>query len=183
MGKFLLGLVTGAVLIVIVAVIVFFAIASLKSKPPSVADGSTLILHLSGDVPERPPVEVPIPFFEGKTPVTVQNVWSMLRRAATDSRIRAVVFEPQGASVGWAKMQEIRADLESFRKSGKPLYAYLKSPSTRDYYLASACSKIYLAPADILNLKGIGLELMYFKGTLDKLGVQVDVQHAGKYKD
>src|SRR5439155_12079665 len=43
--------------------------------------------------------------------------------------------------------------------------------------------KIYMAPADLLDLKGIGLELIYFKGTLDKLGVQVDVQHAGKYKD
>jgi len=183
MGKFLLGLVTGAVLIVIVAVIGFFAIASLKSKPPSVADGSTLILHLTGDVPEKPPLEVPIPFLESKTPVTVQNVWSMLRRAAADSRIRAVVFEPEGAGVGWAKMQEIRADLAEFRKSGKPLYAYLKGPSTREYYMASACSRIYMPAADVLNLKGIGLELVYFKGTLDKLGIQVDVEHAGKYKD
>jgi protease-4 len=183
MGKFLLGLLTGALLIVLVGVIAFFAIASLKSKPPTVADGSTLILHLSGDVPERPPVEFPIPLLQGKTAVTVQNVWSILRRAATDSRIRAVVFEPEGASVGWAKMQEIRADLAAFRKSGKPLYAFLKSPSTRDYYMASACSKIYIAPADMLDVKGIALELMYFKGTLDKLGVQVDVEHAGKYKD
>ncbi|MDQ1474078.1 MAG: protease, partial [Bryobacterales bacterium] len=183
MGKFLLGLLTGAVLIVLVGVIAFFAIASLRSKPPSVADGSTLILHLSGDVPERPPVEMPIPLLQGKTSVTVQNIWSMLRRAATDSRVRAVVFEPDNASVGWAKMQEIRADLAAFRKSGKPLYSFLKSPSARDYYMASASSKIYMAPADMLDLKGIALELMYFKGTLDKLGVQVEVQHAGKYKD
>lgn len=183
MGKFLLGLITGAVLIVLVCIIGFFAIASLKAKPPSIADGSTLVLHLSGEVPEKPALEVPIPFLQQKTPVTVQNVWSMLRRAATDSRIRAVVFEPEGASVGWAKMQEIRADLAAFRKSGKPVYAFLKAPTTREYYMASACTKVYMAPADVLDLKGIGLELMYFKGTLDKLGVQVDVQHAGKYKD
>src|SRR5437764_6778325 len=145
MGKFLLGLLTGALLIVLVGVIGFFAIASLKSKPPSVADGSTLILHLSGDVPERPPVEYPIPLLQSKTSVTVQNVWSMLRRAATDSRIRAVVFEPEGASVGWAKMQEIRADVAAFRSAGKPLYAFLKSPNTRDYYMASPCSSIYMS--------------------------------------
>jgi protease-4 len=183
MGKFLLGLLTGALLIILIGVIGFFAIASLRAKPPSVADGSTLILHLSGSVPERPPVEYPIPLLQGKTAVTVQNVWSMLRRAATDSRIRAVVFEPEDVSVGWAKMQEIRSDLAAFRKSGKPVYAFLKSPSTRDYYMASACSKIYMAPADMLDVKGVALELMYFKGTLDKLGVQVEVQHAGKYKD
>jgi len=107
----------------------------------------------------------------------------MLRHAAADSRIKAVVFEPSGTTVGWAKMQEIRADLEQFRHSGKPLIAYLKAPNMRDYYMASACSKIYMPPVDELDLKGIGLELMYFKNTLDKLGVHVDVEHVGKYKD
>lgn len=185
MGKFLLGLVTGAVLIVLIFVIGAFAVMSLRTRPAAVADGSTLILHLQGDVPETPPVDltVSIPFLQPQTPVTVENVWSILRRAASDSRIKAVVFEPQGASPGWAKMQEIRADLAQFRKSGKPLIAYLKAPDARAYYMASACSKIYMSPVDVLDLKGVALELMYFKNTLDKLGVHVDVEHAGKYKD
>jgi protease-4 len=183
MGKFLLGLLTGAVLVVLFIVIGGFAVASLRTKPAAIADGSTLVLHLDGDAPEKPPVDVSIPFLQQRTPVTVENVWSMLRHAAADSRIKAVVFEPSGASLGWARMQEIRADLEQFRKSGKPLIAYLKAPGTRDYYMASACSKIYMSPVDVLNLKGIAFELMYFKNTLDKLGVHVDVEHAGKYKD
>jgi len=183
MGKFLLGLLTGAVVMVLIIVIAVFAVASLRTKPAAIADGSTLILHLNGDAPETPPVDVSIPFLQPRAPVTVENVWSMLRHAAADSRIKAVVFEPQGAALGWAKMQEVRADLEQFRKSGKPLIAYLQSPNMRDYYMASACSKIYMAPSDELDLKGIGLELMYFKNTLDKLGVHVDVEHAGKYKD
>jgi protease-4 len=183
MGKFLLGVITGAILIVLILVIGFFAIASLKSKPPSIADNSTLILHLDGDVPEKPPVELPIPFLEQRVPMTVQGVWSLLRHAAADPRIRAVVFEPQDLSIGWARMQEIRADIEQFRKSGKPIYAYLKTPGAREYYIATACSKVFMAPVDLLNLKGIAFELMYFKNTLDKLGVHVDVEHAGKYKD
>ncbi len=183
MGKFLLGLLTGAVVTVLIIVIGVFAIASLRTKPAAIADGSTLILHLSGDAPETPPVDVSIPFLQPRTPVTVENIWSMLRHAAADSRIKAVVFEPSGSTVGWAKMQEIRADLEQFRKSGKPLIAYLRTASTRDYYMASACSKIYMSPVDQLDLKGVGLELMYFKNTLDKLGVHVDVEHVGKYKD
>jgi len=183
MGKFLLGLITGAVLIVLILVLGFFAVASLKSKPATVADGSTLVLRLTGDVPEKPSVEIPIPMLEDHTAVTVENVWRMLRRAAADSRIKAVVFEPEGVSLGWAKMQEIRSDIEEFRKSHKPIYAYLKSPGTREYYMATACSRIYMEPVDTLNLKGLGLELMYFKNTLDKLGVTVDVEHAGKYKD
>src|SRR5271168_3077067 len=182
MGKFLLGLITGAVLIVLIGVIVFFAVASLKSKPATVADGSTLILRLSGDVPEKPPVDfpMPIPFIQDKAPLTVESIWSLLHRAAVDSRIKALVLEPDGVSIGWAKMQEIHSDIEQFRKSGKPVYAYLKTPGTREYYLATAASRIYMEPADNLYLKGVGLELMYFKNTLDKLGVQVDVEHVGK---
>jgi protease-4 len=183
MGKFLLGLLTGVVLIILIFVIGAFAVASYRSKPPAIADGSTLILHLNGDVPEKEPVDLAIPFLQQRMPLTVLNVWSMLRRAAADPRIKAVVFEPQGAAIGWARMQEIRADLEQFRKSGKPLYAYLRSPSTREYYMATASSKIYMSPTDVLDLKGAAFELMYFKNTLDKLGVQMDVEHAGKYKD
>jgi protease-4 len=183
MGKFLLGLFTGVVLVVLIAVIGVFAIASLRTKPAAIADGSTLVLHLYGEIPEKPSVEFSIPGIREQTPVTVENVWSMLRRAAADSRIRAVVFEPEGASTGWATMQEIRADLENFRKSGKPLVAWLKSPSLRDYYMATAAQKIYMPPTDLLNLKGIGFQMMYFKNTLDKLGVSVDVEHAGAYKD
>jgi protease-4 len=185
MGKFLLGLLTGAILIVLLAVIGVFAIASLRTRPARVVDGSTLILHLRGDIPETPPIDlpVPIPFVQTGNPVTVESVWSMLRRAATDRRIQGVIFEPDGATPGWAKMQEIHADLEQFRKSGKPLTAYLKRPNSREYYMATACSKIYMSPVDVLDLKGVGLELMYFKNTLDKLGVHVDVEHAGKYKD
>jgi protease-4 len=183
MGKFLLGLLTGVVLVVLIFVIGAFAVASFRSKPASIADGSTLILHLNGDVPEKEPVDLAIPFLQQRTPLTVLNVWSMLRRAAADPRIKAVVFEPQGTGIGWARMQEIRADLEQFRKSGKPLYAYLRSPSTREYYLATAASKIYMSPTDVLDLKGAAFELMYFKNTFDKLGVQMDVEHAGKYKD
>src|SRR5919199_4268861 len=149
MGKFLLGLLTGAILVILILVIGFFAMASLRSKPPVVADGSTLILHVNGEVPEEPPVQFPIPFFEQHTALTVQNIWSILQRAASDSRIKAVIFEPQGVGIGWAKMQEIRADLEQFRKSGKPLYAYLKTPGTREYYMATACSRIYMPPVDL----------------------------------
>jgi len=191
MGKFLLGLFTGLLLIVLIISVGIYALASGRSKPAAIADGSTLLLRLNGDLPEKPSVSfalpVSLPFVDdvigGGESVTVENVWSILRRAAADARINAVVFEPEHLSVGWAKMQEIHADLEQFRKSGKPLVAYLKAPSSREYYMATACAKIYISPVDMLDLKGLAFETMYFKNALDKLGVKVDVEHAGKYKD
>jgi protease-4 len=176
-------MVVGAILVVVIGVLIIAGIASMRSRPPAVASDSTLILRLDGDLPERAPVELPFEGFGQHTPLTVADTWAILRRAAVDKRIRAIVLEPQNLAVGWAKMQELHAELDNFRKSGKPVYAYLKTPSARDYYVATAASKVYLGPQDLLNLKGVRFELMYFKKTLDKLGITVDVEHDGKYKD
>jgi protease IV len=182
MGKFLIGVLTGFALTVLIFILVVVAAVRFREKPPAVADGSTLILRLNGDIPERPPIELPLPFLQDHT-MTVANVWGLLRRAASDTRIKALVLEPSGLEIGWGKMQELRADIEAFKKSGKPVIAYLRTPGTREYYLATACNKIYVTPEDFINLKGLRFELMYFKKTLDKLGVTVQVEHAGKYKD
>ncbi len=183
MAKFLLGILSGFVLTIIILVLFFFSLAKFRSKPPEVSANSTLVLHLDGSMPERSPIEFPLPFFEQKTPLTVEEVWAMLRHAAADPKITAVVIEPSSMQIGWAKMQELRSDLLQFKKSGKPLYAYLRSPGSREYYVATAADRIFMPPEDLLNLKGMRFELMYFKRTLDKVGVQVDVEHAGKYKD
>src|SRR5579863_4508950 len=183
MAKFLIGILTGIILTGLFLLIGAVALARMREKPPVVADGSTLILDLEGDIPERAPVEFPIPFLQQRTPPTVENVWMTLRKAAADPHVKAIVFEPRDLAIGWGKLQEIRADLEGFKKTGKLLYGYLKTPGAREYYLATAASRIYMDPEDELDLKGMRFELMYFRNTLDKLGVQVEIEHAGKYKD
>jgi protease-4 len=184
MAKFLFGLITGVVLCVAGVFVIFFALArSFRESAPAVAQNSVLQLQLSGDIPERPPVEVPFGALADRPAPTVTGVWMMLRKAAVDARVKAVVLEPDSLSVGWGKLEEFRADLVRFKKSGKPLFAFLKTPGAREYYLATAADRIYLGPSDWLNLKGLGVELMYFKNTLDKIGVGVQVEHDGKYKD
>jgi protease-4 len=184
MAKFLFGLITGVVLCVLGMFLIFFALArSFRESAPIVAENSVLQLQLSGDIPERPPVEVPFGALADRPAPTVTGVWMMLRKAAVDTRIKAVLLEPESLSVGWGKLEEFRADLVRFKKSGKPLYAFLKTPGAREYYLATAADRIYLGPSDWLNLKGMGVQLMYFKNTLDKIGVGVQVEHDGKYKD
>ena len=49
--------------------------------------------------------------------------------------------------------------------------------------LATAADSIYMAPEDELDVKGLRAELLYLKGTLDKLGVEMEFEHVGKYKD
>jgi protease-4 len=183
MKKFLLGLASGVLLAFLAILIVVAALARLGSRPPAVADGSTLVLKLSGEIAERAPSEIPLPFFESQSPFTTREVWEMLRKAAVDDRIKAVVLMPRSIDAGWGKLEEIRGALIAYRRSGKPLVAYLRSAGTREYYLATAADRIAMAPEDLLDVKGLRIERTYFRGTLDKLGVQVDIEHAGKYKD
>jgi len=184
MAKFFLGVVIGIVVAVLGTVIVLVAIGRIfANKQPSVADNSVLVLDLQGAIPEAAPVELPFPLGRAQAEPTVRDLWSSLREAAKDQRVKAVVLQPHGVAAGWAKLQEVRAEISNFKKSGKPVYAYLQSPGSREYYLASVADKIYLSPDDMVDVKGFLLEEMYFKNTLDKLGVQVDVDHIGKFKD
>jgi protease-4 len=183
MKKFLIGLIAGLLLAGLTVLILVFSLARLGERPPSVSDGSTLIIKLRGEIPEKPAIEIPIPFFSEQPRVTVRDMWAMLRNAAADSRIKAVILIPDGVDAGWGKLQEVREDLLQFKKSGKPLIAYLKYPKTREYYLATAADQIYMAPEDMMDMKGLRAELTFYKNTLDKIGVNVEVYHVGKYKD
>jgi protease IV len=184
MWKFVLGIAVGIVVTVVGSFIILFSIGrAFSSKQPTVAGDSVLVLTLDGDLPEAPSVDIPIPFVQAQTSPTVRDVWTALRAAATDNRIKAVVVEPRGIGAGWGKLQELRQELTNFKKSGKPVYAYLQSPGSREYYLASVADQIFVSPDDMLEVKGFLLQEMYFKNTLDKFGVTVQVDHIGKYKD
>ncbi len=183
MKKFLIGLAAGFFLAGLACVIAVFTVARLGDRRPTVPDDATLVMRLGGDMPEIAPVEIPLPMFASQSPLTVIEVWDVLRKAERDNRIKAVVLEPKGFSEGWAKMQEIRDAIVRFKKSGKPVYAFLRTPRAKDYYLATAADKIYLTSEDYLDVKGMRAEIGYYRRTLDKIGVAFEIEHAGRYKD
>jgi protease-4 len=184
MGKFLLGVLVGGILTVLVIVIIALAIGKIFSpKQPTVAANSALVLSLTGDVPETAPVAINIPFIQTPSTPTVRDLWTSLHEAAADNRIRALVIQPRNLLLGWGRLQEIRQEIDVFKRSGKPVYAYLQGPGSREYYLASVADKIFLPPDDMLDVKGFHVEELYFKGSLEKLGIGVQVDHIGRFKD
>jgi len=188
MKNFFLGFAIGIVFVGLVGVLLVFAAVRFAGnigaeRPVTVSDNAALILNLEGAVPEQAPVDVAIPYLQQQPPLTVLDTWKLLRRAASDTKVKALVLEPRGLDAGWAKLEELRAEILAFKQSGKPVYAYLRNAGTREYYLATAADKIYMAPEDELDVKGIRAELMFLKGTLDKLGVTMEFEHVGKYKD
>jgi protease IV len=183
MVKFLIGLATGVALVFLSVILLFVVALRFRESAPAIAANSVLVLRLGGELPEKAPMELPSFLSDDHTPLTVIGVWSALEKAAADSRIKAIVVQPEGLSAGWAKLEELRLDIEKFKKSGKPVFAYLRQPGTREYYVASGADRIYLGPSEPMMVKGLRAEMMYFKKTLDKIGVSMEIEHAGKYKD
>lgn len=183
MKKFLLGLLAGVLMAGLFGFIAILVFAKLGSQEKSVGKDSTLVLRLEGSISEKPGHDMPFGFLGGAAPPTVTDVWKSLKKAAVDPRIKAVVLMPRGLAVGWAKLQEIRGALVEYKASGKPLFVFLRAPRTPEYYLATAADQIHMVPEDYLDMKGLRAEITYYKGAFDKVGVRMEAEHAGKYKD
>ncbi len=183
MAKFLLGLITGIFLCVFLAVLLVVVVASFSGRPPTVAQDSTLVLDLNDNIVERNAVNLSTVVLQRGLKPTLRELHDILQKAAVDKRVVAVVLKPHDLAIGWGKIQEIRADLEEFKKSRKPLVAFLQVAGMREYYLATAADRIYVAPEGLLDVKGFRAESVFFKDTLNKLGVEANFEHIGKYKN
>jgi protease-4 len=147
---------------------------------PQVASHSTLVLPLNGNLDEMEPGGVIGQFLE--TAPTVRSIVETLRKAKVDNRIASVIIKPTGAGALWGKVQEVRDAIVDFRRSGKPIIAYMEYGGEQEYYLSTACDKVFLMPAASLDLTGMANYELFLRGTLDKIGAYPDALHIGEYK-
>src|SRR5947209_4525914 len=151
-------------------------------REPAVPSNATLVLRVGGSLAEIAPNDV-VGYLRGTRAPTVRGIVDNLRKAKVDSRVRAVMLKPTGfESPFWAKVQEIRDAVLDFKKSGKPVYAYVEYGGDREYYLATAADKIYLMPSATLDTVGVATYELFLRGTLDKIGAYPDLHHIGDYK-
>ncbi len=141
-----------------------------------------LAFDLRGEIPEPPSSDL-APFFERRPP-TLRTLVESLDRAAKDSKVKAVVLRVSFLSeVGWGKVQELRDAVIRFKKSGKPAYAHVEFCGNKEYYLATACDKVFAVPTGLLDVTGLSTETTFLRGTLDKVGVEAQFEGVGKYKN
>jgi protease-4 len=105
-----------------------------------------------------------------------------ITKAAGDKNIQALYLEVDGLRVGWAKVQELRGAIESFRKTGKKAFAYLESGDTKDYLVAAACDQVCVPPSGWLMLTGLRAEVIFFARLFELLGIRADFLQMGIYK-
>ncbi len=173
------SIVVGVVLVALIGLALL--VAAVRQNEPSIADNSVLSLRVAGSLPDYVPYD-PLRKFFGGTDQSLTNLVMQFKKAKVDKRIKVIILEINMSGAGWGKSEEIRDAIADFRSSGKQIYAYMEYATDKEYYIASACDKIYLAPPGELFINGLAADVMFFRGSLDKLGIYPDMVQMGKYK-
>jgi protease IV len=153
---------------------------------PLVANGSALTL------PGRPRYlkivvdgtmnEIEKRSFWGKEATVFYDVAAAIDRAGSDAALDGIIIRIDSAGIGFGQIQELRQGLKQARSRGKKVYAILSGPGNREYYLASAADRIFFTPNSPFHITGLKAQVYFFKGLMDKVGVQFESVKRGTYK-
>lgn len=162
--------------------------ASSGESKPSVASNSILELNLNGTISDFP-VSNPFSDFSLFNPsinteeqIGLFELKSTIEKAKSDKNIKGILLKTDGISAGISSIFEIKRMLEDFKKSGKFIIAYTEGQAQGSYLVNTVADKIYMNPMGMMELKGLGTEIMYLKGLMDKLGVEPMIFYAGEFK-
>ncbi len=176
MKKFLRYAVLAAVLLAL------FWWVSRGSQEPEIADGSLLVVELSGGYVDGP-VSI-LARLRGEQTQSLLGLTSELRKAARDPRLHGVVFRVRSLELGWAQAEEIRQAILKLSEKGKRTLAVLEVEGfgNAPYYLASAAERVAATPGGNSPFVGIAAEYLFLGGLFEKLGVDVEYERVGEYK-
>ncbi len=164
------------VLLLVTAGVGVYVVA--KANAPTVERGSFVEITIGGSIPEN----VAEASIFGSDPMTMKDISDVLHWAGDDSRVQGIVLKIEPLGIGWGKLEEIRDQVEAAKAKGKTVVAFLEQGDDPEYYLASAADKIFMPPMGSLSIDGINAQMDFYKGTLDKIGVEYDGVHIGKFK-
>ena len=170
-------------LLIFVAGIAAFA----GSSQVSVEPGSVLKIDLAESIVDQPVVD-PLAGFDPMSMDVQKSVSNMevmhaIEIAAQDENIKGIYINITGSGTASAAMlEEVRSYLKRFKESEKFIIAYGETYTQGGYYLASVADSIYLNPAGEMEWRGLAAQVMFYKGLLDKLGVEPQVFRHGTFK-
>jgi protease IV len=168
-----------------VLILVFIGLIWVASKPTAmrIPTNGVLVINASGEIAEQQAPDI-FSALSGMRPLVLHDYLDAIDTAATDSHVTGLVVRIGPLETGWAKLEEMRNHLLSFRKSGKPSICYLGYDGIQnpEYYLASACQQIWLVPTAPVSIRGMMAEALFLRGTLDKLKIVPEFYHIAEFK-
>lgn len=148
-------------------------------RPSIVSQSRVAVLDLEGALVPDPKFSLLSRSFEVTPYGTVPL---LLDELSQDHAALGLYLRISSLSIGWGKAQEIRDLILGFRSSGRRVDCELRGSGDLEYFLASACNTIGIAPAASLELNGVAANVVFFAEALDKLGVKVDYVARGRFK-
>ena len=169
--------VLSAVVIVLINLIVYSVAGSFMEKEEfKISDNSYLELNLNFNIDERSGIATTNDF---KNPISksygIHQIRKVLEKAKNDKKIKGIVLRIPSVNMGMSTIDNLRSYLEDFKNSGKFIIAYDESFSMGAFYLNSVADKIYLYPQGMVDFRGLGSEIMFFKKALDKLDIDIQI--------
>jgi protease-4 len=190
--KFTLATIVGIILASLLGILIMFGVIGAvagSSDTATVLEPNTVYeLDLSGNLIDRSkddPFSAAFAEAMGNTAektIGLDDVLANIDKAKKDANIVGIYLKGGSLSAGFASVKEIRNALIDFKKSGKFIVAYSDNYSQKMYYLVSVANKVLINPQGMLELKGLSAETMFFKNTLDKLGIEMQIVKVGTYK-
>jgi len=170
-------IVLSTLVIFLINVVVFSLAGSLmQSDGLKISDNSYLEMNLNFDIKERGGIETTNDF---NNPISksygIHQIGSVLEKAKNDERIKGIVLKISNVNMGLSTIDNLRDYLKDFKSSGKFIIAYGETFSMGAFYLNSIADKIYLYPEGMIDFRGLGSEMMFFKKALDNLDVEVQI--------
>jgi len=186
--KMLLATIVGTMLSLVLIVFFFMivGIAALsKDSVQTIAPKSVLKLELNCPIEERVPDN---PFEKYSSAFSTGGALGLnvlldnIAKAKRDDNIVGIYLDISTVSAPLATLSEIRNALEDFKESGKFVYCYAETLSQGSYYLASVATKAYLNPRGMLELRGLSAQVLFYKGLLEKLDIDMQIVRHGTFK-
>lgn len=178
-------------LLVLLFLLLFFGglYALLSASPnPVIPSHGALLIDLDGSVVEQPSESGPEALLSGGTQglvheIRLRDVVLALKAAATDNRVQAVALDLDGfLGAQPAALSEITAALDSVRRANKPVIAFATAYTDDSYRLASHASESWIDPMGGILVTGPGSQQLYYRGLMDKLGIEAKVFRVGSFK-
>jgi len=166
-------------LLIVAAAVV--AVVLISQEEPGGNDPQRWLYIKLADLTDAPQTPGILDDPEDFAPLTTEMT-HLIRDAGTDEEIPGVLVEIADLGVGWAQAEELRDALVEYRQSGKPCIAWAEGWSNKEYYVATACDQIQVAPTGIVMVNGLAVTQTYYAGTFEKLDVHADFEHVGNFK-
>lgn len=181
-GATVVGMLLVGMIVIALGVMSVIGMVASSSQTKTLPKNSVLVLRLNGTMKEQASDAGMFSSLQGSTTLGMNELLPAIRKAMANDKIRGIYIEAGQLAAYPSQLQELRAALLDFRKSGKWIIAYGEEYSQGCYYLASVADKIFLNPVGSVDWHGLGGETLYLKDLLAKIGVKAVPIKVGKYK-